>query len=385
MNINLQVIKGLLSKEAYNKYSHWIKPDDLLKKHYDLLGSMHDSIEGDITLDEYLLRANQQGLQFINELKDTQVGSETLSELIRIESERSFCHRLGLVCMEAFEGRKTLSDVSEVFSQLENIEKVEEIKFITDSFEELAQSVHRDSGIKWRLPSLQEALGSLNKGDFGFIFARPETGKTTFLASEISYFVEQVEGPIVWFNNEERGDKVKTRVCQANLGLSLEDMFSNLIENEQIYLTNTKSLVKIYDKGFIHKREVEKVVKQLNPSLVIFDQIDKIKGFKADREDLKLGAIYMWARELAKDYCPVIGVCQAAASAENKRWLDMDDVAKSKTEKAAEADFIIGIGKRNDIGEEETRFLHLIKNKLTGIHARITCRINPTIARYTDI
>jgi replicative DNA helicase len=289
------------------------------------------------------------------------------------------------VCLEAFEGRKTLSDVSETYSLLEGIEKQDEIEFITDSFEDLAQSVHRDAGIKWRLPSLQESLGSLNKGDFGFIFARPETGKTTFLASEISHFVEQVEGPIIWFNNEERGDKVKTRVCQANLGLSLEEMFSNLLENEKIYLTNTKSLVKIYDKGFIHKREVEKVVKQLNPSLVVFDQIDKIKGFKGDREDLKLGAIYMWARELAKDYCPVIGVCQAAASAENKRWLDMDDVAKSKTEKAAEADFIIGIGKRYDIGEEETRFLHLIKNKLTGIHARITCRIDANIARYKDI
>jgi replicative DNA helicase len=268
---------------------------------------------------------------------------------------------------------------------LEGIEKQDEIEFITDSFEDLAKSVHRNAGIKWRLPSLQEALGSLNKGDFGFIFARPETGKTTFLASEISHFVEQVEGPIIWFNNEERGDKVKTRVCQANLGLSLEEMFSNLLENEKIYLTNTKSLVKIYDKGFIHKREVEKVVKQLNPSLVVFDQIDKIKGFKGDREDLKLGAIYMWARELAKDYCPVIGVCQAAASAENKRWLDMDDVAKSKTEKAAEADFIIGIGKRHDVGSEDVRFLHLIKNKLTGIHARITCNIDARIARYTDI
>jgi len=385
MNINLQVIKGLLNKEAYEKYAHWINPDDTLKKHYDLLGAIHDSKEGDITLDEYLLLANQKGLTFLEELRDVEVGHEALSELIRIESERSFCYSLGLICMEAFEGRKTLSDVSEMYTKLSDLEKREKIEFITDSFEELAESVHRDAGIKWRLPSLQQALGSLNKGDFGFIFARPETGKTTFLASEISYFVEQVEGPVLWFNNEERGDKVKTRVCQANLGLSIEDMFSNLLENEKIYLTNTKSLVKIYDRGFIHKREVERIVKELNPSLIVFDQIDKIKGFKGDREDLRLGAIYIWARELAKEHCPIIGVSQAAASGENKRWLEMDDVAKSKTEKAAEADFIIGIGKRHDVGEEETRFLHIIKNKLTGVHARITCRIDAKIARYKDI
>ena len=385
MNIQLQIIKGLLNKETYNQYSHLVSLDDTLKDHYKLLCSMHESIDRDIELDEFLLRADQLDLKFLTELKDTKVGHETCLELIKTNSERSFCHRLGLVCMEAFEGRKTLSDVSEVYSRLEELEKREEIDFITDSFAELADSVHREAGINWRLPSLQKALGGLNKGDFGFIFARPETGKTTFLASEISFMAEQVASPIIWFNNEERGDKVKTRVCQASLGLTIDRMFSNLVENEERFLTNTKGNIKIYDKGFIHKREVEKVVKQMNPSLIIFDQIDKIKGFKADREDLKLGAIYIWARELAKEYCPIIGVSQAAASAENKRWLDMDDIAKSKTEKAAEADFIIGIGKRHDVGEEETRFLHLIKNKLTGIHDRITCRIKATVARYEDL
>jgi hypothetical protein len=69
----------------------------------------------------------------------------------------------------------------------------------------------------------------------------------------------------------------------------------------------------------------------LKPSLSIFDQVDKIKGFAADREDLRLGAIYIWARELAKTYCPVIGVCQADGSAENQKWLTMENVANAKT------------------------------------------------------
>jgi transketolase len=41
-----------------------------------------------------------------------------------------------------------------------------------------------------------------------------------------------------------------------------------------------------------------------------------------------LGDIYIWARELAKEFAPVIGVCQAGASGENKMWLDMNDVVK---------------------------------------------------------
>jgi replicative DNA helicase len=72
----------------------------------------------------------------------------------------------------------------------------------------------------WRLKSLNTALGSLRMGDFGFVFARPETGKTTFLASEVTFMAEQTEGNILWFNNEEQGGKVKSRCYQATLGLT---------------------------------------------------------------------------------------------------------------------------------------------------------------------
>lgn len=385
MNIQLQIIKGLLKKETYNHYAHLVSLDVTLKDHYTLLCSMHESIDRDITIDEYLLRADQLGLKYLAEIKDIEVGHETALELIRINSERSFCHRLGLVCMEAFEGRKTLSDVSDIYAQFEQLEKKEEIEFITDDFDELEESVDRNNGLKWRLASLQLAIGGLTQGDFGFIFARPETGKTTFLASEVSHMAEWADSPILWINNEEKGKKVKSRIAQASLGMTTESMFLNKTENQKKYLTKTKGNIKLYDRPFVHKKEIEILCKELKPSLILIDQIDKVKGFKADREDLRLGALYNWAREIAKEYAPFIGVCQAAASGENKRWLEMDDVAKSKTEKAAEADFIIGIGKRHDVGEEQTRFIHLIKNKITGNHAKITCRIQPTIARYEDL
>ena len=34
--------------------------------------------------------------------------------------------------------------------------------------------------------------------------------------------------------------------------------------------------------------------------------MDKIKGFKADRNDLELKAIYQWAREIAKKYSEML-------------------------------------------------------------------------------
>jgi len=159
------------------------------------------------------------------------------------------------------------------------------------------------------------------------------------------------------------------------------------------YREVTHGKLKLLDRAGVHKGEVEAVLARENPSLVIFDQIDKIKGFKADREDLALGAIYQWSRELAKTYCPVIGVCQADASGENQRWLYMDNVAGAKTAKQAEADFILGIGKIHDTGFEDIRFINVSKNKLSGDadtdranrHPQIQVMIQPQIARYVDL
>jgi KaiC/GvpD/RAD55 family RecA-like ATPase len=236
-------------------------------------------------------------------------------------------------------------------------------------------------------------LGSLRKGDFGFIFARPESGKTTFLASEISHFATQTDRPIIWFNNEEQGSKVMLRIYQATLGLTLEELFNDLEGNKKRYYNLTKGNIKIYDSGSISRNDVERLCYQLNPSCIIFDQLDKIKGFNSDRDDLKLGFIYQWARELAKQYCPVIGVSQADGSGEGKKWLTMENVSGAKTSKQAEADFILGIGKTHEDGMEMVRHLHLSKNKLTGDrdtipdqrHGRRETLIEPGIARYKDI
>ena len=54
----------------------------------------------------------------------------------------------------------------------------------------------------------------------------------------------------------------------------------------------------------------------------------------------------------------------------------------SKTGKAAEADLIIGVGKRSDLGKESDRSICISKNKITGWHGRIHCNINDRLSRY---
>jgi len=248
-------------------------------------------------------------------------------------------------------------------------------------------------GLRWRLEFLNKSLGSLRKGDFGFVFARPETGKTTFLASEISHMVEQTDGDIIWFNNEEQGNKVAIRCYQALLGVTAESLFGDIDRNQALFETKTDKRIKIYDfEDSSRANRIEAILKETKPALIIFDQIDKIKGFKADRNDLELKAIYQWAREIAKTYAPVIAISQAGGEAEGKLWLTMDMVDSSKTAKQGEADWILGIGKEQD-NSSRYRYLNIVKNKLLGDadtlpelrHGSMQVLIKPEIARYEDL
>ena len=218
-------------------------------------------------------------------------------------------------------------------------------------------------------------------------------GKTTFLASELSHMASQTDGEIYWFNNEEQGNKVMLRVYEAYFGLSLRDIVKDIWKYREEFKNSIGARLRMFDSSSISKWDIENILKSGKPALAVIDQLDKVKGFLADRPDLRFGAIYQWTRELAKEYCPIIGVCQASGEAEGVRWLTMDHVAEAKTAKQSEADFILGIGKTHDQNLEYVRHINISKNKLVGDedtdpslkHGRFDVIIDPLRARYKDI
>lgn len=307
---------------------------------------------------------------------------------------RSLAGDVAKIALEVEDGKAAVEDLLDLFSKFEHQEvEVQEAVPVKMSLKDLYESQVQTPGLRWRLNFLNKSLGSLRKGDFGFIFARPETGKTTFLASEITHMLSQTEGDILWFNNEEQGNKVGIRCFQAVLGLQQEFLWTDLERNQALYDNKTGDRLKIYDfEDSSRASRIESILKTTNPSLIIFDQIDKIKGFKGDRNDLELKAIYQWAREIAKTYAPVIAVSQASGEAEGKLWLTMDMVDGSKTAKQGEADWILGIGKEQD-NTSRFRYFNIVKNKLLGDpdtlpdlrHGSAQVLIRPEVARYEDI
>jgi KaiC/GvpD/RAD55 family RecA-like ATPase len=320
---------------------------------------------------------------------------DAVINLLSEHRRRGLAGDLAKLALDVEDGTANADDLLEKFKDfdVQDIEQ-ESINFVQMDLEDLYESQIETPGLRWRLDWLNKSMGSLRQGDFGFIFARPETGKTTFLASEVSHMIKQTDGDILWFNNEEQGKKVGIRIFQSFFGAEQQILFG---QQKQVYNQQYRDMVgdriKILDfEDSSSPKRIEEILASTNPALIIFDQIDKIKGFKADRNDLELKAIYQWARELAKKYAPVIGVSQASGEAEGKLWLTMDMVDGSKTAKQGEADWILGIGKEQD-NSSRLRYFNITKNKLIGDtdtlpdlrHGQTQVLIKPEIARYEDI
>jgi len=320
---------------------------------------------------------------------------EIADEIVKQHVERVQATELALLGMEVAEGKKEYGVLSQFLSSLSQNNEIKQQSYVTDDLTELLSSTILSPGLRWRLDSMNKHLGSLRQGDFGFIFKRPETGGTTFLASEVTRFATQTDKPIIWFNNEEQGAKVKLRCFQALFGINLDELQKNSDVYNERYSQTIRDRIRIVDIASCTSSVVDRIVASCpdGVGLIVFDQLDKIKGFADDRQDLELKAIYQWARELAKQYAPVIGICQASASAEGKKYLQMDDVDNSKTGKQGEADWILGIGKSNQQGYESLRHFHLCKNKLIGDKDTIPERrhwqwdviLDAELARYRDV
>ncbi len=401
MITELTFIDLFLQRENYIKYRGFLPLKDLEKPVADLLTHVDSwyqtNSEGDMTVNDLYIRAlphidKSALVSMCKNLKGLQ-NSTSAIEALKDYKRQKLHEDISITALEASQGRtEAQRNLSELYKELEAVDSsLEESAdpFFDDDLENVLKATDRTGGLRFRLKALQNILGNILPGEFGFFVARPETGKTTMLASEITYMASQLkedDGPIIWFNNEEPGAKVSLRLYQAALGATDDDIRKNVQKAKESYTKTTHKKIKLIDRDYLYKREVESICFKYNPSLIILDQIDPIKGFKADREDLRLGEIYKWARSLGKKYSmPVIAVCQADGQAEGVQWLKMDNVANAKTEKQAAADWIVGIGKVSDPAFQNVRYLASMKNKLTGVHGRMTVLIKPSIGRYEDM
>lgn len=251
--------------------------------------------------------------------------------------------------------------------------------------EDILLAEENEEGLRFRLNTLNECVKPLRGGDFLVWAARPDAGKTTAIASEVTYMAPQVDKlypgqkrSIVWLCNEGPTKQIVYRTFQAAGGWTDEQMFKlaktpdpkyqSKLRREYVELLGGRPGVlrvfPIHDKW---SHDVEDIIKAHNPALVVFDMIDNIKfgGEMANlgtRTDQVLETMYQWARMLGVKYdTAIIATSQMSAEAENVMWPPQSALKDSKTGKQGAADVIVMMGRVND--NPNSRYLSTPKNK----------------------
>lgn len=408
------------SKENLSKYRRYIKPHVVMKetntildgmdKYYKTFPSVIDFAWDSFTA--FLIADQSKRLTDDSIVKLRMMLSKAKSfvphhaheEVVKTLIELDYLALIMEECEKVKEGSSDLEHVhilaTNALKDVERYIEKDEL-FVSADLSAIADRI-TSSGYEWRLDALNRSLGPLRTGNFVIVAARVEVGKTTFLASEVSYLAQQLpkDRPVVWVNNEEESSVVFFRIVQAALGIEskviIADSKKAMVDYAAL-MGGNKDKIRV-TKDMNNVRDLETLFREVNPGLIIFDQLDKVDGFKSDeREDLKLGKIYKWARELARSYGPVIAASQLSASAVEMKdppFIGLDALRGSKTDKPGEADVVITIGKYKEPKspeEEMIRTINVPKNKLPGggskqvesdRHGQFLVTIDPIRARY---
>ena len=290
------------------------------------------------------------------------------------------------------------SEINAIATSFENDADIKVLDYIKVDVNTLLDSRHEDKGISWRLDCLNESMRNLLGGDFGIIAGRPDKGKTTFIASEVTHMAKQLPKGrnVVWLNNEGKGESIYLRLIQAALGLTMSQMRAlrdsgKSLADEYAKVVGDLHRIRIVDIHGLDTYAVENIIRKNDAGIVIYDMIDKIKGFgDASRTDLGLEAMYDWARELGVKY-DMIGMATSQISNEGDglQYPTLGMLKDSKTGKQGACDFQLMIGASNDPNLGGLRYIGLPKNKLRREgkqgDPRTPVNFKPQIARFDDV
>ena len=230
-------------------------------------------------------------------------------------------------------------------------------------------SLSRTGGLRWRLDELNVSVGPICKSDFVIVGKRPEVGGTTFLTSEFTHMLTQLpEGArAVIFNNEESKSKVYARLMQSALNMTVMDMAADpkKVTDDYTKLLGTRNIDVVHDTS-LTTGKVDAILQRRKYDLIGFNVLWKVRPYGKLEDYQRYEHVARWARRVADRYAPVIAIWQADASAEGVEWMDQSQLYGTKTGVQGEADVQIMIGKSNEPGLQDERYLSVVKNKIPG-------------------
>lgn len=275
------------------------------------------------------------------------------------------------------------------------------------SIDDLYAVEENNVGFKWRLPELGMCMRPLRPSDSIIWAARPDRGKTTTVASEVSYMIPQMDQvypgqnkTFIWFNNEGDSRAIRRRLYQAALGVTGSQMLEYHRDGTLLpRLHEAFGGKEMFDRILVmsihgySSSQVLRLIKEHNPGLIVFDMVDNIRfnGLSTNggtRTDQMLEEMYRWVRDHANidDYA-AISTSQISGDGEDDAYPNMSMLKDSKTGKQGACEAIVMWGEKNSM--PNARFLNTPKNKLCleGMPMNPKCEVYfaPHIARVMSL
>lgn len=410
MNVadDTKILKSLLNFQFFDNNKTRLKAtlfDDEIADLFQIINEAHAKYEHDLNEDEVFqlwkkkypvaTRAEIDSMkEIVNHIQNVQpisfdIATDVIEDLWKREIGRKIAH-IGLEITEGNQqGLKNLEDL--ILKSKESFMPDDYGPTTTKDIAELLESSSDKNRWAFNLRHLKNNVYGIGPGEFGVIFATPETGKTacavSFCAGPKGFCHQGAK--VLYLGNEEKTDRTMLRVIQSCSNMTKEEINANPQKAAQSF-DRIKENIEMKDIQDWSLDETEGFIEKMKPDVVILDQGDKIHiggAFAASHERLR--ELYRRFRELAKRYeCALLVISQASAEAKGRTKLSPFEMEGSKIGKSAETDLILGIGKmENDSQEAEqdyTRYITVSKNKLSGWHGTVVCNIKPEVSRYVD-
>lgn len=412
--MEVELLKFLGTKENYDKYKLYIKEQHLTKEAKAIFGALpiyyeeqeeevsnweefvswfahaHPSIAPDLlaivsTLCSRIEGATATDNAIIFKLMQMNWGMQLLEVATQLA--------------EGVEGytMENAADILEGFRSESEVYSTDPDAGITHIYDtkELLEATLRSTTYTWSLSELNATLGPIARGDFIIVGARPDGGKTSFLASQTAHWLKQLKEDecLIWFNNEEPMEKVKKRQVSSIIGWTNTEIDADLVTayNKVIAAIGKEERLITIDKKNMSVHDIDRLCRRYNPKIIIIDQLFKLLGFeKESSSDIaRYAKVASFLRTLSNRTGPLIGTSWLDPDADGVKYPDMKTMYGSKTAVQGEADAILLIGRDNGPATADVRYLSAPKNKLPRAmpkhrNAYWEVGLDPEIARFSS-
>lgn len=251
--------------------------------------------------------------------------------------------------------------------------------YIDTSIDDLLREVSDDKGIKFRrIAVLREGILGLQGGASIGLGARPDKGKTSFIADTVTDWAPQCveffgsDRPILWLCNEGSGKRIVPRIYQAALGLDLNEIIAlsnagQLVSKYEAAIGAKADYIRVKDAHGMSLAQIEQIVDSMRPCVVVFDMIANVRlgrasagGNKADEVE----QLWQGVREMAvlKDFI-ALSTVQVSAEGDNQLYPSYSALKDSKTAVQGATDIIMMLGSLNNPDAATLRAISTPKNK----------------------